>query len=456
VKTARPQTSPLRRRAVEAVAQRRERRRAQPRRLAGLWRYLAVIGPGIIVANAGNDAGGVFTYSNTGAKYGYNLLWAFLPILLALIITQEMVARLGAVTGKGLMDLIRERFGVRWTLFAAVVVLIANGGTTLAEFAGVAGGLGLLGVPLPVAVLGSAALIGIVVMRGNRRIVERIFLALGLTFISYIVTAVTVGPHWGDIARSSVVPNLSHPSSVPSGAYIVDVIALIGTSITPYMQLFLQSSIVDKGTGEKDLRLVRSDVISGSIFAVIVAMFIVITTSATLFAPSIAYPHGLAGVGVASAQQAASALVPLAGVHAQQLFAVGLVGASLLAAAVLPLSTAFVICEAFGAERSVQRSFAEAPLFFTLFLGLLVFGAGIMLIPGVPVAGVAIGTQTLDGILLPIMLVFIIILANDRRLLGRRSNGPVNNVIAVGLAAVLTILTAILVLSAIFPGLVGG
>ena len=266
MKTAPRQTSPLRRRAAEAVAQRRERRRAQPRRFAGVWRYFAVIGPGIIVANAGNDAGGVFTYSNTGAKYGNHLLWAFLPILVALIITQEMVARLGTVTGKGLMDLIRERFGVRWTLFAAVVVLIANGGTTLAEFAGVAGGLGLLGVPLPVAVIGAAVLIGVVVMRGNRRIVERIFLALGLTFISYIITAFTVGPapEGSAIARSASCPDLGHPSSVPTGAYLVDVIALIGTSITPYMQLFLQSSIVDKGTDEKDLRLVRSDVISGS------------------------------------------------------------------------------------------------------------------------------------------------------------------------------------------------
>jgi NRAMP (natural resistance-associated macrophage protein)-like metal ion transporter len=456
VKTAPRQSSALRRRAVEAVAQRRERRRARPRRLAGVWRYLAVIGPGIIVANAGNDAGGVFTYSNTGAKYGNHLLWAFLPILVALIITQEMVARLGTVTGKGLMDLVRERFGVRWTLFAAGVVLIANGGTTLAEFAGVAGGLGLLGVPLPVAVLGAAALIGVVVMRGNRRIVERIFLALGLTFVSYIVTAITVGPHWGAIARSAVVPDLAHPSSVPSGSYIVDVIALIGTSITPYMQLFLQSSIVDKGTGEKDLRFVRADVISGSIFAVIVAMFIVITTSATLFGPSHAYPHGLGGVGVGSAQQAASALAPLAGVHAQQLFAIGLVGASLLAAAVLPLSTAFVICEAFGAERSVQSSFTEAPLFFTLFIGILAVGAGIMLIPGVPITGVAIGTQTLDGILLPIMLVFIILLANDRHLLGSRRNGPIYNVIAVGLATVLTLLTVVLVLTTIFPALLGG
>lgn len=456
MKTAPRQTSALRRRAAEAVAQRRERRRARPRRLAGVWRYLAVIGPGIIVANAGNDAGGVFTYSNTGAKYGNHLLWAFLPILVALIITQEMVARLGTVTGKGLMDLIRERFGVRWTLFAAVVVLIANGGTTLAEFAGVAGGLGLLGVPLPVAVIGAAILIGVLVMRGNRRIVERVFLALGLTFVSYIITAFTVHPDWGAIAHGAVVPDLMHPATVAQGAYLVDLIALIGTSITPYMQLFLQSSIVDKGTQEKDLRLVRSDVISGSIFAVAVAMFIVITTSATLFGPSPAYPHGLGGVGVNSAQQAASALAPLAGIHAQQLFAVGLIGASLLAAAVLPLSTAFVICEAFGAERSVQSSFRDAPLFFTIFIGLLVFGAGIMLIPGVPIAGVAIGTQTVDGILLPIMLVFIIVLANDRRLLGRRRNGVAYNVIAVGLAGVLTLLTAVLVLTTIFPGLVGG
>ena len=457
MKTAPRQTSPLRRRAAEAVAQRRERRRVRPRRFAGLWRYFAVIGPGIIVANAGNDAGGVFTYSNTGAKYGYSLLWAFLPIAIALIITQEMVARLGAVTGKGLMDLIRERFGVRWTLFAAVVVLVANGGTTLAEFAGVAGGLGLLGVPLPVAVIGSAALIGVVVMRGNRRLVERIFLALGLTFVSYIVTAFLVPhPAWSAIGHDLLVPSLSHPASVPTGAYLVDLIALVGTSITPYMQLFLQSSIVDKGTQESDLRLVRSDVISGSIFAVIVAMFIVITTAATLFPPSIEYPHGLAGSGVASAQQAASALSPLVGVHAQQLFAVGLLGASLLAAAVLPLSTAFVICEAFGAERSVQSSFADAPLFFTLFIGVLAIGAGIMLIPGVPIAGVAIGTQTLDGILLPVLLVFIIILANDRRLLGRRCNGVAYNVIAVALASVLILLTITLVVTTIFPSLIGG
>jgi NRAMP (natural resistance-associated macrophage protein)-like metal ion transporter len=419
-----------------------------PRRLAPVWRYLAIVGPGIIVANAGNDAGGIFTYSNLGAKYGVGLLWAILPILLALIVTQEMVARLGAVTGKGLMDLIRERFGVRWTLFASVVVIVANGGTTLAEFAGVAGGLGLLGVPRWTAVISAATMIGVLVLRANRRVVERIFLALGLAFFSYIVTAFMVPTDWREVGSSLVSPSLHHPG-VDTGSYVADVIALVGTSITPYMQLFLQSSIVDKGTSEKELRYVRADVITGSIFAVAVAVFIIITTAFTLNLHGGFAGHGLSSAN--GAQDAASALRPLAGAHAEQLFAIGLLGASLLAAAVLPLSTAFVVCEAFGAERSVQAGFDEAPLFFTLFIGLLAVGAGIMLIPGVPIAGVAIGTQVLDGILLPVLLTFIIILANDRRLLGRRRNGPLNNAVAVLLAAVLSVLTLSLVVTAFLP-----
>jgi Mn2+/Fe2+ NRAMP family transporter len=437
-----PQTTALRRRAEEAVAARRERR-AHHRRFGGVRRYLAIIGPGLIVANAGNDAGGIFTYSNTGAKYGLHLLWTFIPILIALIVTQEMVARLGCVTGKGLMDLIRERFGVRWTLFASVVVIVANGGTVLAEFAGIGGALGLLGVPLPVAVLGSAAMLAILVLRANRRLVERVFLAMGLTFVSYIVTAFMVHPRWGDVAHALVVPTLSHPPLKPGAtSYTTDVITLIGTTITPYMQLFLQSSIVDKGTSEKELNYARADVISGSTFAVMVAMFIVITTAYTLF------PHGFAGQDLSSAADAAQALRPLAGDHATQLFAVGLLGASLLAAAVLPLSTAFVVCEAFGAERSVQSRFGEAPLFFVLFILLLLTGAVTVALlgPG-SITAVAIGTQTLDGVLLPVLLVFILILANDRRLLGRYRNGPVNNVIAGALTVVLSALTAYLVVT---------
>jgi NRAMP (natural resistance-associated macrophage protein)-like metal ion transporter len=443
-----PQTAPLRRRAEAAVAARRERRAARPRRLAGVRRYLAIIGPGLIVANAGNDAGGIFTYSNTGSKYGLNLLWTFLPILVALIVTQEMVARLGCVTGKGLMDLIRERFGVRWTLFASVVVIVANGGTVLAEFAGTGGALGLLGVPLPLAVLGAALMLGVLVLRANRPLVERIFLAMGLAFVSYIVTAVMVRPDWAHVAQALVVPTLAHPPTRPGAtSYTTDVITLIGTTITPYMQLFLQSSIVDKGTSEKELNYARADVISGSTFAVMVAVFIVITTAYTLFLHGCG-GGGCAGTDLGSAAEAAGALRPLAGEHATQLFAIGLLGASLLAAAVLPLSTAFVVCEAFGAERSVQSRFGEAPLFFGLFILLLGVGAVTVAVLGPSsIAAVAIGTQTLDGILLPVLLVFILILANDRRLLGRYRNGPVNNAIAGALTLILTALTAWLVLT---------
>ena len=437
--------------ALPAVAERPAAVRTAPR-FAGLWRYLAVLGPGLIVANAGNDAGGVFTYTQTGSKYGLGLLWAFIPILIALIVTQEMVARLGTVTGKGLMDLIRERFGVRWTLFVSAVVVVANGGTVLAEFIGVAGALGLLGVRKELAVPAAAFVITFLVLRANRRMVERVFLSLGLAFVSYIITAVMVHPDWGAVAHA-LVPTFDH-ARVQSDAtpYTTDLITLIGTSITPYMQLFLQSSIVDKGTSERDLRYARADVISGSIFAMAVAAFIVITTSSTLFSHGCVGDSCFPGNDLKSTQDAALALQPLAGEHAKQLFAVGLLGASLLAAAVLPLSTAFVVCEAFGAERSVQRRFSEAPLFFTLFLGILVVGAGaVLFIAEGSLTTVAVQTQTLDGILLPVLLVFILVLANDRRLLGRHRNRLANNVVAGLLTGVLTALTAVLVLGQFVP-----
>ena len=413
-------------------------------RQSRVGRYLLILGPGLIVANAGNDAGGIFTYSNTGAKYGFSLLWTLIPITVALIVVQEMVARLGAVTGKGLMDLIRERFGVRWTMFAVITVLVANGATMLAEFAGVAGGFGLLGVPRWIAIPTSAVLLAIVVLRGTRPVVERIFLALGLAFLSYIVTAVLVHPDWRAVSASLVTVGSAHPGT-STQTYFADVIALIGTSITPYMQLYLQSAVVEKGTPLREYGYVRFDVISGSIFAVLVAGFIIVTAGATLYA------HGFAGKGVGSATDAAQALIPLAGSHAEQLFAVGLIGASLLAGAVLPLSTAFVVCEGFGAERSVESRFSEAPLFFGLFLGTLGVTAAVMMLPNVPIAGVAIGTQTLDGILLPVMLVFILLLVNDRRLLGQHRNGPLYNVIAIITVVLLALLTLVLVASSI-PG----
>ncbi len=413
-------------------------------RQSRLWRYLLILGPGIIVANAGNDAGGIFTYSNIGAKYGFSLLWTLIPTTISLIVVQEMVARLGAVTGKGLMDLIRERFGVRWTMFAVITVLAANGATMLAEFAGVAGGFGLLGVPRWIAIPVSAVVLAVVVLRGTRPIVERIFLALGLAFLSYFATAILVHPDWRVVTASLVDVGSTH-AGTSTQTYIADVIALIGTSITPYMQLYLQSSVVEKGTPLREYAYIRFDVITGSIFAELVAGFIIITAGVTLFA------NGFAGKGVASATDAAQALIPLAGSHAGQLFAVGLIGASLLAAAVLPLSTAFVVCEGFGAERSVESRFSDAPLFFGLFLGVLTVTAAIMMIPNVPIAGVAIGTQTLDGILLPVLLVFILLLANDRRLLGSHRNGPAYNIIAGLTVAVLVGLTLILLVSSI-PG----
>ncbi len=409
---------------------------------APVLRFLAIVGPGIIIANAGNDAGGVFTYSNIGAKYGYSLLWTFIPITISLIVVQEMVGRLGCITGKGLMDLIRERFGVRWTLFVSVVVIIANGGTLLAEFAGVAGALGLLGIPKTLAILSAALLVAIIVMRGNRQLVERVFLALGLAFFSYFVTAFLVPTQWKAVGHSFLVPSLSHPG-VAGSAFLIDVIALIGTTITPYMQLYLQSSIVDKGSSRGDLPYVRADIISGAAFSNIVSVFIVITTAATLF------PHGLAGIGITSTSAAARALTPLVGIHAQQLFAVGLLGASLLAAAVLPLSTAFVVCEAFGAERSVQRKFSEAPLFFMLFLGLIIITAGVMLLPHISITGVAIGTQTLDGILLPVLLIFIFILANDMSLLGRHRNSLFLNIISFITIAALIALDIVLLMNSL-------
>ena len=443
LRAPRPPERLRRARAVAAGAARRHAPRVPrpPRRLAGVWRYLAIVGPGLIVANAGNDAGGIFTYTQTGSKYGYGLLWTFIPITIALITIQEMVARMGVVTGKGLMDLIRERFGVRWTLFASGVVIVANGGTVIAEFAGVAGALGLLGVAKAPAVIAAALMIGVLVLRANRRLVERVFLALGLAFVSYIVTAFTVGPDWGAVSQA-LVPHLG-PRPVAGGAtpYTTDVITLIGTTITPYMQLFLQSSIVDKGTSEKELAYARADVVTGSLFSQAVAGFIIITTATTLFLHA-----GFAGHDLASTSDAALALQPLAGDNARYLFAAGLLGASLLAAAVLPLSTAFVICEAFGAERSVQARFGDAPLFFTLFVGLLGVGATtIIFVRDSALTSVAVFTQTLDGILLPVLLVFILVLANDRRLMGRHRNRAGVNLVAGLLSAVLVVLSAYLV-----------
>jgi len=412
------------------------RRRLRPRRLPRIWRFFAILGPGLIAANAGNDAGGIATYTQAGAQTGYELLWALLLIVVVVTVVQEMAARLGVSTGKGLMALIREEFGVRWALVAAGVVIVANGGTTIAEFAGVAAALQLFGLPPELSAPLTGGLLGWLVLRSNYARVERVFLAMGAVFVSYVITVILVHPHWGTAVHDTVVPTFSS-----SGAFIFLLIAFIGTSVTPYMQLYLQSAVAEKGTSEADYSYVRTEVIVSSILADIVVACIVITAAATLHA------HGL--VNITTPGQAARALSPLAGAGAKYLFAVGLLGASLLAAGVLPLSTAFVVADAFGTERGISNSVHEAPVFYAVFIGLLVAGGVCVLIPGISLITVLLVTQVVDGILLPVVLIFMLRLSNNVRLMGRRANGRLANAVGGTTAVVLIVLTAILLLDTV-------
>jgi NRAMP (natural resistance-associated macrophage protein)-like metal ion transporter len=390
---------------------RRVQRAASSRR--GLLAYLAVIGPGMIAANAGNDAGGIATYASAGADYGYNLLWTLIPLVLALGIVQETCARMGAVTGKGLSDLIREQFGVRWTVLVMLALLVANGGVTVSEFVGIAAATELFGVPRFVSVPLAAFAVWWLVVKGSYRRVERVFLLMSLVFLGYVVSAFLAGPDWGEVARG-----VARPRADFNPGYLFTVVALIGTTISPYMQVFVQSSVVEKGVTEEDYSLTRVDVWTGTVFAIAVAFFITVATAATL--------HG-AGVRIESAEDAARALEPLAGTNARTLFGVGLFGASMLAAAVLPLSTAYSISEALGFEKGVSRSFREAPIFIGIFTFLVVVGGVVAMIPGLPLFRVLLVTQVINGMLLPVLLVSILRLASDRELMGAHANGRVYN-----------------------------
>jgi Mn2+/Fe2+ NRAMP family transporter len=390
------------RRVQRAVATRR-----------GLLAYLAVIGPGMIAANAGNDAGGIATYASAGADYGYNLLWTLIPLVIALGIVQETCARMGAVTGKGLSDLIREQFGVRWTVLVMLALLVANGGVTVSEFVGIAAATELFGVPRFVSVPLAAFAVWWLVVKGSYRRVERVFLVMSLVFLGYVVSAFLARPEWGEVARGFARPEVDF-----NAGYLFTVVALIGTTISPYMQVYVQSSVVEKGVTEEDYALTRADVWVGTVFAIAVAFFITVATAATLH-------H--TGVRIESAEQAARALEPLAGTYAKTLFGVGLFGASMLAAAVLPLSTAYSISEALGFEKGVSRTFREAPIFVGIFTFLIVVGGAVAMIPGVPLFRVLLVTQVINGLLLPVLLVSILRLASDRELMGARANGRVYN-----------------------------
>ncbi len=402
--------------------------------------FLAFLGPGLIAANAGNDAGAVATWSSVGAQYGYALLWVLVIITISLSVVQEMCARMGAATGKGLSDLIRERFGVRGAAFAMLTLLLANILITISEFAGIAAACELFGVPKYITVPLAAIGIWFVITRGSYDRVEKIFLAMSFAFFTYPIAAILAHPNWLEVAHGFV------PTFQLKSTYLLLLIGTVGTTITPYMQLFIQSSVAEKGVTMEHYTPERNETYLGSIFAAFVVGSIVVATGATIYQAS-----GGKGVVISTAEQAAQALVPFLGKYAEALFAIGLLGASLLAAAVLPLATAYAVCETFGFERGVNFSFREAPIFQGLFTGMLALGALVALIPGLPLIQLIIIAQVINGILLPILLVFILLLINDRRIMGQHTNTLAKNIIAWATVVTLICLTVLMLASVILP-----
>jgi len=385
------------------------------------------MGPGLIAAVAGNDAGGVTTYAVVGASYGYQLLWALLLMTLSLAVVQEMSTRLGAVTGQGLSDLVRERFGLRWTAVSMLALLLANGATVVSEFAGVAASLELAGVSRYISVPLAAVAIWVLVVWGSYHRVERIFLAMSLLLLAYPITVFLIGPDWSEIGRSLVSPNLSFDP-----ALILILVAMTGTTITPYMQIYAQSATAEKGVDLEHYEWERADAYLGAFFSDAIAFFIIIATAATL------YPLG---IRIETAKDAAEALVPLAGPLAGIIFALGLLGASMLAAGVVPLSTAYAISEALGLERGVSRTFREAPAFMGIYTGLIALGAAITLAPGLPLIPLLILAQIINGVLLPVVLTSIVRLAGSRDVLGNYVNGRVYGTVGWLTVAVVSLLS---------------
>lgn len=423
------------RRSAQGVSTVRRTVARRPRLLT----YFAIIGPGVITAAAGNDAGGIATFASVGADYGYRLIWVLIPLTISLGIVQEMCARMGAVTGKGLSDLIREKFGVRWTAFVMLALLVANGGVTVSEFVGIAAALELLGVARYISVPIAAVAIWWLVVKGSYQRVERVFLAMSLVFLAYVVSAFLAHPPWATVAVETVRP---HFELTP--AFLFTFVAVIGTTISPYMQVFIQSSVVEKGVRAENYRLTRIDVWVGTVFAILIVFFIIVSTSATL---------NVHGLHVDSAAEAAAALKPLAGRYAEFLFAIGLFGASMLAAGVLPLATAYSISEAFGFEKGVSSTFREAPIFLGVFTFLVVLGATVAMMPGLSLINVLIVTQVINGILLPVILIAVLKLVNNRELMGPHVNGPFYNIAAWLTTLIVSLLSVLVILSTLFPKL---
>lgn len=403
----------------------------------GILAFLAVMGPGLIAGVVGNDAGGITTYSEMGAKTGLSLLWLFPITIVILAVVQEMAARLGVVTGQGLSDLIRDRFGVRWTVFAMLILLVANMANTVAEFSGAAAALEIFGIGRYLVVPVVAFLIWGLVLFASYRTLERVFLGIALVFVTYIASAILAHPDWAAVGQALVAPRLD-----PSPGILLLMVAVVGTTITPYMQFYLQSAVAEKGIDEEELKLEQLDAIGGAVWTNVIAIFIVVATAATIYATA-------GSTTISSASDAARALEPVAGHLAGLLFAVGLFAASVLAATIMPLSTAYVICEAFGWESGVDKRFSDARAFFGIYTLVLVVGAAIVLLPGIELLPIILASQNLQGLLLPIVLIFMVLLVNDRRLMGRHANGRRLNVVAWGAVGLVVVLDVVLLGSTI-------
>jgi len=403
-----------------------------------VFMFLALLGPGIITANVDNDAGGITTYSLAGAQFGLSLLWMMLPTTVALVVVQEMCARMGAVTGKGLSDLIRESFGVKITFYVMIALLLTNLGNTVSEFAGIAASLELFGISKYISVPLGAAAVWFLIVKGSYRIVEKVFLVACLVFIAYPVAAFMSGPDWNAVIKASLVPDfVVTPDSVTM------MIGVVGTTIAPWMQFYQQASVVEKGITKENYAFSRLDVIVGCFMAIIVAFFIVVACAATIH---------LAGVRIETASDAAMALTPLVGEYATGLFAVGLFNASLFAACVLPLSTSYYICEGMGWELGMDKDFKEAPQFYWLFTLLIAVSAGIILVPDAPLIAIMYISQVVNGAVLPFVLIFMLKLINDKRLMGDFVNGPVFNIIAWATVVIVMGLTLIMTVDIAIPG----
>ncbi len=416
--------------------------------------FFSIVGPGIITANADNDVGGIFTYSLAGAQFGYSLLWILVPVTIALIVTQEMCARMGAITGKGLADLIRENFGVKIAFWVLVVFVLGDLANTAAEFAGIASAAPIFQAYIPafprvlftdLMVIVAALGIFFAVTRGNYKIVERVFFAFCIVYLAYVASGILVHPNWRDVFHQMVFPHFS-----ASKAYVLMAVAVIGTTIAPWMQFYIQAAVVDKGVSEDDYAFSRVDVVSGAFITDIIAFFIIIASAATIFVHN---AHSAHPITIASAGDVGAALAPLAGKFASLLFAIGLLNAAIFTASILPLSTAYYVCEAFGFERGIDNRFIDAPFFYGLYAALIVFGAGVVILPGSPLLAIIYYSQVLNGALLPVVLVLMLLLINNKRLMGKWTNGIVFNTVAWATVIIVGGLTVFSTVQQLFPSL---